>query len=71
MATDSGSVERRIAAVLGVVLLAVSALLTGCAPVGDGKPSVERMYVFDCGVNRTPDLSRWSRPQPTEPVPYV
>ena len=60
METRSGFIERRIAVGVGAALLAALVLLGGCAPTGAGKPSVERMYVFDCGVNRTPDLSRWS-----------
>lgn len=33
----------------------------GCAQTGQPRQAaVERMYVFDCGVNRTTDLSRWS-----------
>ena len=35
--------------------------LAGCGMFGPKPtPAVERMYVFDCGTNRTNDLSRWS-----------
>ena len=37
------------------------ALLGSCAaPAGTQTATVERMYVFDCGTNRTKDLSRWT-----------
>ena len=60
MTTGTGIIGCRVSARLGMTLVAALALLTGCAPIGGGKPGVERMYVFDCGVNRTTDLSRWS-----------
>ena len=44
---------------LWVVLVGV-VLLGSCATTGDRAPSVERMYVIDCGENRVKDLARWS-----------
>ena len=42
-------------------LLLGTLLLTACAGGGASRVStVDRMYVFECGVNRTNDLSRWS-----------
>jgi N-acyl homoserine lactone hydrolase len=41
------------------LLVAMLAMLAGCAGTGrDG--AVERMYVIDCGENRTNDVSRWT-----------
>lgn len=40
-------------------LLAVAAL-AGCAGIPGGPPSVERMYVIECGENHVNDLSRWT-----------
>ncbi len=38
-----------------------AALAAGCTPHAADRPAtVQRMYVFDCGENRTNDLSRWS-----------
>ena len=42
------------------IAVCLSFLLAGCTPAGGGRPTVERMYVFDCGTNRTADLSRWT-----------
>jgi len=43
-------------------LLAVGLLaLAACTQFArEGSPGVQRMYVFDCGINQTKDLSRWS-----------
>jgi N-acyl homoserine lactone hydrolase len=43
-------------------LLLATLLLAACAGGGGASrvATVERMYVFECGVNRTNDLSRWS-----------
>ena len=44
---------------VGLILL----LLAGCAaPISQtsGAATVERMYVFDCGVNRAADMTRWT-----------
>jgi N-acyl homoserine lactone hydrolase len=35
-------------------------LLAGCAASPDRMASVDRMYVIDCGENRTNDVSRWT-----------
>jgi N-acyl homoserine lactone hydrolase len=40
--------------------LLAAALVAGCAGMGAAPSGVERMYVFDCGQSRTPDVSRWS-----------
>lgn len=41
--------------------LCAAALVAGCAPLANApEAGVQRMYVFNCGVNRTTDLSRWS-----------
>lgn len=43
--------------VMGIALLG---LLAGCAGTGAPAGTVERMYVIDCGENRTSDVSRWT-----------
>jgi N-acyl homoserine lactone hydrolase len=45
---------RKIAAVTAVMLIA------GCAAAPDRTASVDRMYVINCGENRTNDVSRWT-----------
>ena len=35
-------------------------LIAACATPGGGAGTVERMYVIDCGENRTSDVSRWT-----------
>ena len=35
-------------------------LIAACATPGGGGGTVERMYVIDCGENRTNDVSRWT-----------
>ncbi len=42
-----------------LIALASAVLLAACAGMG-GSSGVERMYVIDCGENRTTDLSLWS-----------
>ena len=45
----------------GIVLLAAVGFLVACTQMaGEGRSGLQRMYVFDCGENRTNDLSRWS-----------
>jgi N-acyl homoserine lactone hydrolase len=45
--------------IAGAVLAA--AALAACTQFArEGAPGVQRMYVFDCGINQTKDLSRWS-----------
>jgi len=39
--------------------IAMATLLAGCAGMGGGS-GVERMYVINCGENRTNDISRWT-----------
>ena len=36
------------------------ALVAGCAGTGGREGAVERMYVINCGENRTNDISRWT-----------
>src|SRR6266850_7823070 len=43
-----------------LLALVGAALLAACAGSGDGPPSVERMYVIECGENHVKDLSRWT-----------
>jgi N-acyl homoserine lactone hydrolase len=35
-------------------------LVSGCVTPADRAPGVERMYVINCGENRTNDVSRWT-----------
>jgi N-acyl homoserine lactone hydrolase len=46
----------KFSAVVGVCAI----LAAGCTAVPERGASVERMYVIDCGENRTNDLSRWT-----------
>jgi glyoxylase-like metal-dependent hydrolase (beta-lactamase superfamily II) len=41
-------------------LVVLSLLLTACVGTADRVPSVDRMYVINCGENRVNDLSRWT-----------
>jgi N-acyl homoserine lactone hydrolase len=54
---DSGIVFPR-----GLLLALIAATLAvGCTQMsGERQGGVQRMYVFDCGINQTNDLSRWS-----------
>jgi len=52
-------VVSRRAQKLSLILVGV-VLLGSCATTGDRAPSVERMYVINCGENRVKDLARWS-----------
>jgi N-acyl homoserine lactone hydrolase len=53
-----GDLVRRLARI-ALVLSAV--FVAACAGPGSAPSTgVERMYVFDCGTNRTNDLSRWT-----------
>ncbi len=54
---DSGIVFPR-----GLLLaLIAGTLVVGCTQMaGERGGGVQRMYVFDCGINQTNDLSRWS-----------
>ena len=38
----------------------LAAGLAGCASMGDRPPSVERLYVINCGENHVKDLGRWA-----------
>ena len=40
--------------------IAMLGLLAACAGMGGRDGAVERMYVIDCGENRTNDISRWT-----------
>ncbi len=42
------------------LLLLFVLLIAACATPGGGGGTVERMYVIDCGENRTNDVSRWT-----------
>jgi len=58
MHTTLHHTSRRIYA---AALLLGTLLLAACAGGGASRTAtVDRMYVFECGVNRTNDLSRWS-----------
>ena len=45
---------------MGSVPIFVVLLLAACASAPEKTASVERMYVIDCGENRTGDVSRWT-----------
>ncbi|MGH8677828.1 MAG: hypothetical protein ACREUQ_05685, partial [Burkholderiales bacterium] len=56
MNTRSGRVALRL-----LCTALACAVIAGCAAPGDARrASVQRMYVFECGQSRTPDVSRWS-----------